>query len=118
MLPENPTLNALDQTSYAQAEATFLQAYPEFQTTRALDELRATEYARLDRLGQVYLDYTGGGLYADSQIRAHTDLLLNNVLGNPHSTNPTSLRATRCSSFSMPRRKNIASSLRRTPAAR
>ncbi|MEW5719838.1 MAG: aminotransferase class V-fold PLP-dependent enzyme, partial [Chloroflexota bacterium] len=85
----------LDQTSYAQAEAAFLRGYPEFQTTRALDELRATEYARLDRLGHVYLDYTGGGMYADSQIRAHTNLLLNDVLGNPHSTNPTSLTATR-----------------------
>ncbi len=29
-----------------------------------LDELRATEYARLDASGDVYLDYTGGSLYA------------------------------------------------------
>ena len=35
-----------------------------------LDDLRATDYERLDRLGHVYLDYTGGGLYAMSQIRA------------------------------------------------
>ena len=31
-------------------------------------ELRRTEFARLDAAGHVYLDYTGGGLYADSQI--------------------------------------------------
>jgi len=75
-------------------EIAFHQAYPEFEKTRVLDELRATEYARLDRAGQVYLDYTGGGLYADSQVRAHMELLLSNVFGNPHSTNPTSLPVT------------------------
>jgi len=88
-------LESLNQATFAQAEAKFQQAYPEFQTTRVLDELRATEYARLDRLGHVYLDYTGGGLYADAQVRAHANLLLDNVFGNPHSTNPTSLANTR-----------------------
>jgi selenocysteine lyase/cysteine desulfurase len=73
-----------------QAQAEFLQAFPAFEQTQRLDELRAAEYSRLDRLGHIYLDYTGGGLYADAQIRAHQDLLLNNVFGNPHSTNPTS----------------------------
>jgi selenocysteine lyase/cysteine desulfurase len=76
------------------AEAAFRQAYPESASTRRLDELRATEYARLDRTGHVYLDYTGGGLYAESQVRAHLDLLLRGVFGNPHSTNPTSLATT------------------------
>jgi molybdenum cofactor sulfurtransferase len=56
--------------------------------------LRATEYARLDDAGHIYLDYTGGGLYADSQIRAHAELLRANVFGNPHSSNPTSLAMT------------------------
>ncbi|MCB0164876.1 MAG: aminotransferase class V-fold PLP-dependent enzyme, partial [Anaerolineae bacterium] len=41
-----------------------------------------------------YLDYTGGGLYAASQLRQHMALLENNVLGNPHSANPTSLAMT------------------------
>jgi molybdenum cofactor sulfurtransferase len=81
--------------SLTAARASFEARYPTFASTRALDELRATEYARLDRLGHVYLDYTGGGLYADAQVRAHTDVLLNNVFGNPHSTNPTSLAMTR-----------------------
>lgn len=80
--------------SLADAQAAFHQAHPEFATTRRLDELRATEYARLDQQQHVYLDYTGGGLYADSQIRAHSALLLNNVFGNPHSTNPTSITMT------------------------
>jgi len=54
-----------------------------------LTELRAQEFARLDAGGHVYLDYTGAGLYAESQIRAHADLLKNSVLGNPHSESPT-----------------------------
>ncbi len=72
----------------------FRQAYPAYDSTSKLDELRNTEYARLDRLGQVYLDYTGGGLYAESQLRAHMALLSENVFGNPHSKNLTSLAMT------------------------
>ncbi|MEW5830936.1 MAG: aminotransferase class V-fold PLP-dependent enzyme [Chloroflexota bacterium] len=78
------------QKSYSE----FLQQYPGYESTRAIDELRAGEYSRLDRLSHVYLDYTGGGLYADSQIRAHHQMLTGNVFGNPHSTNPTSMAAT------------------------
>ncbi|GIK36908.1 MAG: aminotransferase class V-fold PLP-dependent enzyme [Chloroflexota bacterium] len=76
------------------AEAAFRQSYPQFAATHRLDELRRADYGRLDRLGQIYLDYTGGGLYADSQVRAHMELLLEHVFGNPHSTNPTSLAMT------------------------
>lgn len=56
--------------------------------------LRNVEYKRLDSNKQVYLDYTGGNLYAKSQILEHQDLLINNILGNPHSTNPTSQLST------------------------
>jgi molybdenum cofactor sulfurtransferase len=72
------------------ALAEFLRQWPAYEQTRALDELRATEYTRLDTLDQVYLDYTGGGLYAESQLREHMALLSGGVFGNPHSTNPTS----------------------------
>lgn len=77
------------------AYAAFLEAYPAFAQTAALDALRSREYSRLDRLGQVYLDYTGGSLHADSQLRAHHALLSEHVFGNPHSHNPTSLAMTR-----------------------
>jgi molybdenum cofactor sulfurtransferase len=60
----------------------------------AVEELRAREYARLDARGETYLDYTGGGLYAESQLRAHHELLRTGIFGNPHSSNPTSLAAT------------------------
>jgi molybdenum cofactor sulfurtransferase len=56
--------------------------------------LRRTEFSRLDALGHVYLDYTGAGLHAESQVRAHADYLCGCVLGNPHSRNPTSAAAT------------------------
>jgi len=72
----------------------FLKAYPAYPTTHIIDDLRANEYARLDIGGHIYLDYTGGGLYAESQLRRHNKLLAEHVFGNPHSSNPTSLAAT------------------------
>jgi selenocysteine lyase/cysteine desulfurase len=76
------------------AFAAFKLAYPTFETTRKLDELRATEYSRLDRQGHVYLDFTGGGLYAESQLRDHLALLSDGIFGNPHSKNLTSMAMT------------------------
>ncbi len=73
----------------------FRQTYPAFDSTRKLDELRATEYGRLDQQGHVYLDYTGGGLYAESQLRDHMALLSKGIFGNPHSKNLTSMAMTR-----------------------
>lgn len=73
---------------------TFLKQYPTFQKTKSIDILRQKEYARLDRGEHVYLDYTGGGIYAELQIQKHQELLRENVYGNPHSSNPTSLAAT------------------------
>lgn len=81
-------------TLFAQALAAFEERFPEYASTHSIDDLRAREYSRLDRTGQVYLDYTGGGLHADSQVRQHMDLLTNHVYGNPHSNNPTSLAST------------------------
>ena len=74
--------------------ATFLQAYPSYASTYSLDDLRAREYARLDESEHIYLDYTGGGLYAETQVRQHHELLSRHIFGNPHSANPTSLAAT------------------------
>lgn len=72
----------------------FIARYPAYAATAPLDALRAQDYARLDTHGQVYLDYTGGSLYAASQLQQHMELLAQGVYGNPHSSNPTSQAAT------------------------
>ena len=71
-----------------------LLADPSDPATAILDELRRTEFSRLDIGGHVYLDYTGGGLYAETQLREHFELLSGGVFGNPHSLNPTSAVST------------------------
>jgi selenocysteine lyase/cysteine desulfurase len=72
----------------------FHAAYPEYAATSLLDELRASEYAYLDERGHVYLDYTGAGLAARSQLRASAARLRSGCYGNPHSDNPTSRAST------------------------
>ena len=74
--------------------ATFTAAYPQYSTTRALDDRRAREYPLLDSLGHVYLDYTAGNLVPLSLVDRHMALLRDHLLGNPHSTNPASALAT------------------------
>ncbi|HUR36072.1 MAG TPA: aminotransferase class V-fold PLP-dependent enzyme [Vicinamibacterales bacterium] len=71
-----------------------LEYCPEYAATSILDDLRRTDYSRLDRDDQAYLDYTGGGMYADSQVRAHAELLTGHVLGNPHSVSLSSSEST------------------------
>lgn len=73
----------------------FLSSCPDYLETRKLDEVRTADYQNLDKQKQVYLDFTGSGLYGQSQISKHMELLQENVFGNPHSSNPTSITATR-----------------------
>jgi molybdenum cofactor sulfurtransferase len=77
-----------------QVEAAFRAHYPEYAATRTIDDLRRTEYRRYDEQGHTYLDYTGGGVYAESQLHAHAELLSRGIFGNPHSGNPASLSMT------------------------
>ena len=56
--------------------------------------LREREFARLDRSGEAYLDYTGAALYAASLVSAHLEQLAGSILGNPHSRSVASLRST------------------------
>ena len=79
---------------YKKAKAQFFTDFPEFRGTSTVDKLRTTEYSRLDVKGHVYLDYTGGGLYARSQLAQHMALLESEVYSNPHSANPTSTLST------------------------
>lgn len=59
------------------------------------EELFRKEYGRLANRNHIYLDYTAGNLYSESQIDKHHKLLKENVFGNPHSTNPTSRFSTK-----------------------
>ena len=77
-----------------EAEAAFTAAHPEYERTAPVDDLRRRDFARLDSLGHIYLDYTGSGLYAESQVRRHSELLLGSVFGNPHSGSPASSEST------------------------
>jgi molybdenum cofactor sulfurtransferase len=85
---------SFDPAGRAQAQAAFADANPSFADTSIVDELRAAEYRRLDERGDVYLDYTGGSLYAQSQLDEHLRQLQDIVYGNPHSVNPTSSAST------------------------
>ena len=73
----------------------FHTAYPGYAATSLLDGLRANEYSYLDAGGHVYLDYTGAGLAADAQLRAHAARVRDGCFGTPHSENPTSSASTR-----------------------
>jgi molybdenum cofactor sulfurtransferase len=90
---ETPVGAQFDPSGLARAERDFLEANPSFQAG-ILDRLRVTEYGRLDATGNVYLDYTGSSLYAQSQVDDHMSVLRDGVYGNPHSINPTSSAAT------------------------
>ncbi|HEX5168947.1 MAG TPA: hypothetical protein VFW11_07220, partial [Cyclobacteriaceae bacterium] len=72
----------------------YLEAYPDVKNPGYFDVLRDLEYGRLDSDKHVYLDFTGGNLYAVSQVNRHLEFLNKNVFGNPHSVNPTSLAST------------------------
>ena len=48
----------------------------------------------MDAIGQVYLDYTGSGLYPESLIREYSQWLSSELCGNPHSLSPASIAST------------------------
>jgi len=122
-----PAPRSFDPAAQAAAEAMFRAAHPAFGTTGILDELRRTEYGRLDARGDVYLDYTGGSLYAATQLEQHLRVLRHGVYGNPHSGNPTLVGVDRargpgpvppCCAGSTLRRGSTSASSRRTRRAR
>lgn len=57
----------------------------------AFENLIATEMSRFD--GEVYCDYTGSGVYQESQLRGVYGELAATAYGNAHSRNPSSLAA-------------------------
>ena len=59
------------------------------------DQLRASEFSRLDEHGIAYLDYAGAALYSASQATAFSEHLHAGVYGNPHSAHAPS-QASEC----------------------
>lgn len=94
LLDRSRDASPYELTGLDAARTGFMRRFPEFDPDGTFATLRTTEYGRLDDGDQVYLDYTGGGLHALSQIEEHAELLRTRVLGNPHSNNPTSLATT------------------------
>ena len=88
-----PHLRARAPGALGDAFAEFARRWPDY-ASALLDADRRDDFARLDRHGDVYLDYTGAGLYPESLVRDHADRLVCGTFGNPHSTNPTSQAAT------------------------
>lgn len=88
------TETANEQAHIERAFEDFIQRYPDYAETASLDLLRSTQYRSLDEQSQVYLDYMGGSLYADSQLQEHLALLRGGIWGNPHSANPASTAMT------------------------
>ena len=59
---QNKSINSpihCNSTEMGTAEKAFREALPDINNTSILNELRATEYARLDEQRHIYLDYTG-----------------------------------------------------------
>lgn len=56
----------------------------------SFEDLRRTEFTRLDARGEAYLDYTGSALYLESHLQWHLELLRQQVVGNPHAESSAS----------------------------
>ena len=84
-LSRSTSSDSLNDGAAVLAYKAFLKEYPQYQLTWILDALRRTDFARLDRANEAYVDYMGGSLYPESLIRVHSAFLQSSVLGNTHS---------------------------------
>lgn len=75
-------------SEFSATEQEFLLNYPSYHSA-LLDSIRHTEFRRLEQL--TYLDYTGAALYPESLVIDSHEFLVTTVLGNPHSSNPSSV---------------------------
>nr|GLL38252.1 molybdenum cofactor sulfurase [Ipomoea trifida] len=72
----------------------FGQDYGYPNAPRNIDQIRATEFKRLD--GVVHLDHAGATLYSESQMEAILKQLNSTVYGNPHSQSSCSMSSSDC----------------------
>ncbi|KAF8131867.1 pyridoxal phosphate-dependent transferase [Boletus edulis] len=78
------------------AYSDFLHAYPEYHNTWIIDTLRRSDFARLDRVGETYVDYMGGAQHPECLVRAHGDFLTQSIMGNTHSVSNSSRLSSEC----------------------
>ena len=69
----------------------FVSTHPEYKLTWPLDNLRNSDYARLELAEECYVDYMGAALYPESLIRMHSNTLSRSIMGNTHSMSTSSL---------------------------
>ncbi|XP_020238282.1 molybdenum cofactor sulfurase isoform X3 [Cajanus cajan] len=76
------------------AKEQFLREFGEYygypNGSKSIDQIRATEFKRLQLQDLVYLDHAGATLYSDLQMESVFNDLTTNVYGNPHSQSDSS----------------------------
>ncbi|KAL4068743.1 PLP-dependent transferase [Scleroderma yunnanense] len=86
----------LQHDDITRAYTAFLKEFPEYQSTWILDSLRRTDFTRLDRSSETYVDYMGGAQHPESLVRVHGHFLSENTLGNTHSISNSSMLSSMC----------------------
>ncbi|GBF95159.1 molybdenum cofactor sulfurase [Raphidocelis subcapitata] len=74
-----------------EAKADFVRAHPEYGYKGWLDKHWYDEVGLRMPRGGHYIDFTGSGLYTNSQLRAASQELATHLYANPHCTSPSSL---------------------------
>jgi molybdenum cofactor sulfurtransferase len=75
--------------AYKRDFSTFRTNYPQYDRTTSLDILRKTEFGRMEKASEVYVDYMGGGLWPECLVTAHSAILRAGLFGNTHSDSPS-----------------------------
>jgi molybdenum cofactor sulfurtransferase len=78
-----------NRKAYKSDFSTFRTNYPQYDRTTSLDILRKTEFGRIEKASEVYVDYMGGGLWPECLVAAHSAILQAGVFGNTHSDSPS-----------------------------
>lgn len=79
--------------AYKSEFATFRTKYPQYDESTDLDILRKTEFSRLEKANEVYVDYMGGCLWPECLVAAHSAILQAGLFGNTHSDSPCATRS-------------------------
>ncbi|KIZ00907.1 hypothetical protein MNEG_7052 [Monoraphidium neglectum] len=89
-----PSHNLGSSEECSSEKAEFLRQHPNYGYHGWIDAHWQEEVGSRMAPGSHYLDFTGSGLYTNSQLRAASRELEGSLFGNPHSTNPSSMLST------------------------